>query len=375
MIVREFWESVVVLMADASTPSADRQPDPLERVLRALAPSRGALIKRIIVLALLAVCVYVLGPSVLATLNAWPQVSQISWVWLIAMLAAQVVTNVCLFWLQAMAMRTRRWFAVITAELAGGAVSRALPGGAAAAAGLQYQMLVRAGIPAAAAASGLTAASLLTLATVFVLPVVTIPVLIAGGPVPNGLADAAWLGLAAFIAMVAAGWWVLASDRPLVTLAHAVERIMARLRPKRPRMTGLSARLIHERDAVMAALGSQAPYAIIASLGRWLFDYLTLLAALTALGTNPNPVLVLLAYAISQMLAAIPITPGGLGLVEAGLVTTLALAGIGPGNAVVATLAYRLFSYWLPMPVGLGAWIVFRRRYPPEDAETADVVA
>lgn len=362
-------------MADASTPPAEQQSDPFERVRRALAPSRGAFIKRVVILALLAICVYVLGPSVLATLDAWPQVSQISWLWLLAMFAAQVATNVCLFWLQAMAMRTRRWFAVITAELAGGSVSRALPGGAAAAAGLQFQMLVRAGVPAAAVASGLTAASLLTLATVFVLPVVTIPVLIAGGPVPNGLADAAWLGLAAFVVMVGAGWWVLASDRPLVTAAHAVERVMARIRPKRPRMTGLSARLIHERDAVVAALGSQAHYAIIASLGRWLCDYLTLLAALTALGTDPNPVLVLLAYAIAQMLAAIPITPGGLGLVEAGLATTLVLAGISPGNALVATLAYRLFSYWLPMPVGAGAWLLFRHRYPPEESAEADALA
>jgi len=86
-------------------------------------------------------------------------------------------------------------------------------------------------------------------------------------------------------------------------------------------------------------------------------------------------VLVLLAYAISQMLASVPITPGGLGIVEAGLVATLALAGISGPDAVVATFAYRLFSYWLPMPVGLGAWIMFRRRYPPnghmEDAAAA----
>jgi uncharacterized protein (TIRG00374 family) len=243
---------------------------------------------------------------------------------------------------------------------------------------MQYSMLVRAGVPAASVASGLTAASLLTLATVFVLPVVSVPLLIAGGTVPNGLADAAWLGLAIFTVMVAVGWWVLGSDRPLIAAGHAVERIMARVRPKRPLRTGLPTRLIAERDALLQALGSQALYAIVASLGRWLFDYLTLLAALTAVGANPNPVLVLLAFAISQMLAAVPITPGGLGIVEAGLVATLALAGIGGADAVVATFAYRLFSYWLPMPIGLGAWIIFRRRYPQnghDDHERAPVGA
>ena len=349
-----------------ATPVPPSHPDTaqLERLRRAVAPSRGVVIKRVAVLTLLAVCVYVLGPSVLATLNAWPQVEQISWLWLIGMAAAQIVANASLIWLQSMAMRSKEWFAIVTAELAGGAVSRALPGGGAAAAGMQYSMLVRAGVPAASVASGLTAASLLTLATVFVLPVVSVPVLIAGGTVPNGLADAAWLGLAIFTVMVAVGWWVLGSDRPLIAAGHAVERIMARVRPKRPLGNTLPTRLIAERDALLQALGSQALYAIVASLGRWLFDYLTLLAALTAVGANPNPVLVLLAYAISQMLAAVPITPGGLGIVEAGLVATLALAGIGAADAVVATFAYRLFSYWLPMPIGLGAWIVFRRRYP-----------
>ena len=54
------------------------------------------------------------------------------------------------------------------------------------------------------------------------------------------------------------------------------------------------------------------------------------------------------------MLAQIPFTPGGLGFVEAGLTGMLALAGVSAQDALVATFAYRLFSYWLMMPVGLG---------------------
>ena len=53
------------------------------------------------------------------------------------------------------------------------------------------------------------------------------------------------------------------------------------------------------------------------------------------------------------MLAQVPATPGGLGFVEAGLTATLALAGVSGGDAVLATLSYRLFTYWLPLPLGL----------------------
>ena len=59
----------------------------------------------------------------------------------------------------------------------------------------------------------------------------------------------------------------------------------------------------------------------------------------------------------------IPITPGGIGFVELGLVGFLGLAGVEAGPAILATLAYRLVSYWLPLPVGAGAYAWFSRRY------------
>jgi uncharacterized protein (TIRG00374 family) len=55
------------------------------------------------------------------------------------------------------------------------------------------------------------------------------------------------------------------------------------------------------------------------------------------------------------------VTPGGLGFVEAGLTGLLALAGVSPGDAAVATLAYRLVSYWLPLPAGAIAALLHRR--------------
>ena len=92
-------------------------------------------------------------------------------------------------------------------------------------------------------------------------------------------------------------------------------------------------------------------------------DTFTVLAALAAVGSQPRPSLVLLAFCAAQILAQIPITPGGLGFVEAGLTAMLTLAGVSAGAAVLATFTYRLFSYWLPLPVGLGAFGWHARRY------------
>jgi len=112
-------------------------------------------------------------------------------------------------------------------------------------------------------------------------------------------------------------------------------------------------RLLRERDRILAALGPRWKRALLATVGRWTFDYLTLLAALAAIGSHPRPGLVLLAFCGAQVLAQIPITPGGLGFVEAGLSAMLVLAGVSAGDALLATFAYRLFSYWLPLPIGL----------------------
>ena len=58
-----------------------------------------------------------------------------------------------------------------------------------------------------------------------------------------------------------------------------------------------------------------------------------------------------------------PDHPWGLGIVEAGLSALLILAGVPGGDAVVATLGYRIISYWLPMVVGPFAYLAFRLRY------------
>src|SRR6185503_18291497 len=109
-------------------------------------------------------------------------------------------------------------------------------------------------------------------------------------------------------------------------------------------------------DRIVAVLGDRWKRALLQTVGRWAFDYATLLAALAAVGSHARPSLVLLAFCAAQVLAQIPITPGGLGFVEAGLTAMLALAGVPAGAAVLATFAYRLFSYWLPLPVGLLAY-------------------
>ncbi len=64
----------------------------------------------------------------------------------------------------------------------------------------------------------------------------------------------------------------------------------------------------------------------------------------------------LLAYGAGQLAAILPITPGGLGVVEGSLTVALVTFGGAQDSTVAAVLLYRLISFWLVLPVGWGAW-------------------
>jgi putative heme transporter len=217
-------------------------------------------------------------------------------------------------------------------------------------------------VPSQNAVSGLTAANILTFGVVLALPVLAIPTLFRGG-VQRTLVEAMIVGLVVFVVLAVLATLTMTRDEPLRWIGRMAQRIRNRLRRKSEPLRTLPDRLVHERDRVLGTVGPRWKRALLATVGRWAFDYATLLAALAAVHDRPRAGLVLLAFCAAQLLAQIPITPGGLGFVEAGLTAMLTLAGVGPGNAVLVTFAYRLFSYWLPMPVGFGAWVWHRRHY------------
>jgi hypothetical protein len=331
--------------------------------------------RRVAVLGVTGVSLYLLAPALAEVFGAWRRLDELDPIWLAAMVALQVGSFGCMWWIQRLALRTRRWGPVISSQLASNAFGRVVPGGVAAAGALQYAMLVRAGVPAGATASGMAASSLLVFATLLALPLLALPAILSGTPVDSGLTRAAVGGGMLFALIIIGGALVLAFDRPLLSLGRSVQSLRNRLLRRRPQLSGLPERLLRERNMVLEVLGARWWEALLAASGRWVLDYLTLLAALTALGADPRAALVLLSFCAAQLLGTLPLTPGGLGFVEAGLTGTLALAGVGPGEALVATLAYRLVSFWLPIPAGGIAALVHRRRYGSDELDESAAAA
>jgi uncharacterized protein (TIRG00374 family) len=320
------------------------------------------MVKRIAGLIVCGLVLYGVAPAVLDVLDAWPQVIDIEPYWFVAMVAAQLGSWAGLWLLQRLAVDAHSWWPVVTSNLASGALGRVVPGGAAAAGAMQFRMLVQAGVPASLAGLGIGVAGIVVLAALTALPVLALPPILLGLAVPEKLSHAAFGGVALFLALIGVGALLMSGDRPVLWVGRVTQRIGRRVRRHKPPAEDLPERFRAQRNLVRRAFGSRWWEAVAGAAARWVLDYVTLLTALAAVGQHPRPSLVLLAFCAAQLLAQIPITPGGLGVVEAGLTGTLALIGVPAGAAAVATLAYRLVSYWLALPLGGAAWLWHRRK-------------
>jgi len=341
-------------------------PDEPQNVTVRAVHSRAHLtiIKRVVILGVTAVGLYVVWPSLAKVFSAGPLLATVNPLWGIPIVLAEALSFMCIWGLLRLALDAKPWFPVATAQLAGNAVSRIVPGGAAAGGAMQFDMLRQAGIATTRAATSVTAVSLISTATLLGLPVISIIViLVTGAPVERNLFRVGSIAVLACGVALAGGAVLLFADRPLEWLGALIQRVRNRLLRKRTPMREFPAHLVEERDLVRRVLGAGWWKALLYSAGNWMLDLTALLIALAAVGAQPRASVVLLAYVVAAFLGMIPITPGGLGFVEAGLVGTLGLAGIGTDQALLATLVYRLVAYWLPMPTGAVAYFLHVRRY------------
>lgn len=328
---------------------------------------------RVVMLLLGLVSLYLLAPKLISVLASWPQLKTLKPGWFALAIGFEAMSYVSLWSMQRVALRTTSWFAVGTAQLASGAIGSVVPGGAATAGAVAYKMLTRAGIRSADVASGLAAATVGTTAVLLAMPLLALPAIIGGLVAPDGLIETAYVGIAGFVAVAVLAAAAFGWDAPLRIAGRGARWVVQRV--KRDAAADLPERLVAQRDRMKETFGSRWRVALPGAVGKVGFDYLALVCCLAAVGARPHPSLVLLAYIGGGLLALIPITPGGLGFVEAGLTGMLTAAGVGAQEALVSTLAYRLVSFWLPLPAGAIAHLMFRHRYGAESESEPDASA
>jgi len=97
---------------------------------------------------------------------------------------------------------------------------------------------------------------------------------------------------------------------------------------------------------------------------NWLADAAALWVVVAAFGYRVAPDSLIVAYGLANVTAAIPVTPGGLGVMEAVLTTALVGFGAPRGIAILGVVGWRLLNFWLPIPIGTGAYVSLRLGRP-----------
>ena len=237
------------------------------------------------------------------------------------------------------------------------AISHVLPGGAAGGGGLGFKLLTAEGASGsdagfALATQGLGSALVLNF-ILWVALVISIP-LTGFNPLYATAAAVGGVVIAVFAAAV------LALTKGEERAASMLGRAAARLPFLKEDVVDRVVHDLAKRIRTMSADRSLLVRAVGWAAANWLLDAAALFVFLAAFGHVENPDGLLVAYGLANVLAAIPITPGGLGIVEAVLVPALVGFGSARGVAVLGVIGYRLVNFWLPIPVGAGCYLWLR---------------
>jgi uncharacterized protein (TIRG00374 family) len=308
--------------------------------------------RALMVLVILLVVEYLILPQIAGIRKSLSLLSQVDFTFVLAGVVLEAAA------LTAYAQLTRAviprgqgpsFFTLLRIGLTTLSVSHILPGGAAAGSGLGYRLLTEAGVsgPDAAFALGTQA--------------------IGSAAVLNVLL---WLGLVIsiplrgfnplYLTAAIVGVIVIGAFSSLVLLLTRGEDRAARiLRSVARRVPFLDVdtvdtvvrRLAQRVDALMSdrALVRRA---ILWATANWLLDAASLWVFLAAFGYRVGIDGLIVSYGLANVLAAIPITPGGLGVVEAVLTSSLVGFGSPRGVAILGVIGYRLVNFWLPIPLG-----------------------
>ena len=255
--------------------------------------------------------------------------------------------------------RPGRWF-MLRLTITGYGAAHVLPGGGAAAATVTYDALTRRGFDRGRVALALATVSVLVYGALGTLFTASLLYLLAGGELGPAETAASVLFLATTLCAGAGAY--LAYRRPTLAknAARAAVRLVGHLPVDGERRRRAEARSVHlvsrlgeelrEARRQLVARSAEAPRLAALALGYWVFDALCLILMFSALNVAASPLVLLVAYGVTTALAAVPLTPGGIGVFEATMLATLALLGVGP-EAAIPVLGYRLFNFWLPIPL------------------------
>jgi len=301
------------------------------------------------VLAFLAVLEYLVLPQIAGTRKALSVLGGLRPEWLAAGVALEIVSLVCFSLLTTRVLPDQRpsysW--ILRSDITGLGVSHAVPAGGAVATTLRYRLIREGGAPAEDVAVGLAVQNvgsmLVLVAMLWVAIIASVPLV---GFQERYVVAAVLAALV--IALIVAAIVAVAQGRERVrTLSHRL------LRPLPNALQGRVERALDMGAAQVAQLLADRRGLrrfVWWAAWNWILDVASLWVFLAAYGWRAEPVGLIIGYGIANAVAAIPISPGGLGVIEGILIPSLVAFGGPSAEVVLGVVTWRLIEFWAPIP-------------------------
>jgi len=247
-------------------------------------------------------------------------------------------------------------------NLAGSLVANTLPFGGAVAIGATYAMCRSWGFSRGAIGISIVLGGVFSTAGKVLLPLVGLAALVLqGGHISPALRNAALFGVLTLVAVLVVFVLVMVSSR----VAHVVGRWIQGLAQgflrliRRPRELGWEAAVTRLRDQTRGVMRTGWLSMTLGTLGYLTIYFLLFCVCLRFCGLVTGLGTLLAAFALGRLLTSVAVTPGGIGLVEAGSVALLVAMGADPAQAASGILLFTIFTHILEIPFGVLAWLVW----------------
>jgi hypothetical protein len=331
--------------ADSAAPPAPPGPKPKRRWM----PRNVKITLMILVLFFL--LEYILLPELASARKQLHQLRHLNFLWLVlgvvlelgALLAYAEVTRTVL------SPGAPSRFRVFRINMWALAISHTLPGGTVPGTAASYRLLTESNVPGSTAAFGLAAqgiGSAMVLNIIFWLALLISIPLQGYNPAYGFGAILGVLLLGIFAGLV----FLLTRDEPQASAF--VKKVGDRLPFVRTETVTSLVQKVADRMKILFTSSELLTKAGIWAAANWLLDAASLWVFLFAFGAHVSPIDVLVAYGLANIIAVIPVTPSGLGVIELTIIAVLKGFGVPSGVAAAGVLSWRLVNFWLPIPFG-----------------------
>lgn len=294
--------------------------------------------------------------------DAWSSIQQMSLASDVALLAVTVLNIVIYVFPYMAALPGIRFADAFVVRQTSFMISNAVPAGGAFGLGVQYAMLSGYGFGPAEASSAIAVTSVWNLLVTLALPALGLVVLLVQGDATGNQIIGAIGGLIAIVAIVGAMVVVLRSESWARRIGGWGDAVVHRFRPSSAPDT-VTAGVVQFREQTYDVVARRWRSLTVTNFAQQFSQFFVLLVAVYGLGgraAGVHPGEVFAAFAIARLAGFIPVTPGGLGTVDAALVALLAAFGMDKNLALAADLLWRAATFIPQIVIGIITFLIWR---------------